>query len=78
MILLFNIIYFYSLESDSISDRSRVFSFRPNPIQLRNGRLKVNRIVGPEAYYMGIVDFQQLYNISKKVSFFYLDYYHYY
>ena len=29
---------------------------------------QVSRIVGPEAYYMGIVDFQQLYNISKKVS----------
>lgn len=34
----------------------------------RNGRLKVNRIVGPEAYYMGIVDFQQLYNLSKQAE----------
>jgi hypothetical protein len=30
--------------------------------------LKVNRIVGPEAYYMGIVDFQQLYNLSKQAE----------
>lgn len=28
----------------------------------------MNRIVGPEAYYMGIVDFQQLYNLSKKAE----------
>lgn len=33
----------------------------------RNGRLQVSRIVGPDAYYMGIVDFQQLYNFEKKV-----------
>jgi hypothetical protein len=30
--------------------------------------IQVSRIVGPEAYYMGIVDFQQLYDISKKVT----------
>lgn len=32
-----------------------------------NGRMAVSRIVGPEAYYMGIVDFQQQYDFSKKV-----------
>jgi len=37
----------------------------------RNGRLHVSRIVGPEAYYMGIVDFQQLYDISKKAERFF-------
>ena len=37
----------------------------------RNGRLQVSRIVGPDAYYMGIVDFQQLYNFEKKVLFFF-------
>jgi hypothetical protein len=54
-----------SLDSDGLSERSRFTSLRPTP---RNGRLKVNRIVGPEAYYMGIVDFQQLYNLSKKAE----------
>ena len=33
-----------------------------------NGRMAVSRIVGPEAYYMGIVDFQQKYDFSKKVQ----------
>ena len=67
MIITIIILSFHSLDSDAASDRSRVFSFRPTSLQQRNGRLKVNRIVGPEAYYMGIVDFQQLYNVSKKV-----------
>lgn len=31
------------------------------------GRIGVSRVVGPESYYMGIVDFQQQYDISKKV-----------
>lgn len=57
-----------SLDSDGVSDRSRGFSLFPNSATPRNGRLKVNRIVGPEAYYMGIVDFQQLYNLSKKAE----------
>ena len=34
----------------------------------RNGRLLASRVVGPEAFYMGIVDFQQKYNFSKKVE----------
>eukprot|EP00602_Paraphysomonas_sp_CaronLab_P002811 CAMPEP_0185026992 /NCGR_PEP_ID=MMETSP1103-20130426/11740_1 /TAXON_ID=36769 /ORGANISM="Paraphysomonas bandaiensis, Strain Caron Lab Isolate" /LENGTH=1008 /DNA_ID=CAMNT_0027560801 /DNA_START=160 /DNA_END=3186 /DNA_ORIENTATION=- len=37
----------------------------------RSGRLHVSRIVGPEAYYMGIVDFQQLYDIGKKAERFF-------
>jgi 1-phosphatidylinositol-4-phosphate 5-kinase len=36
-----------------------------------NGRMAVSRIVGPEAYYMGIVDFQQQYDFSKKMERFF-------
>lgn len=53
------------------TDSSRVLSLHPLSSCPRNGRLKVNRIVGPEAYYMGIVDFQQLYNFSKKAERFF-------
>jgi hypothetical protein len=54
---------------------------RSSLLHPRNGRLQVtsppysallilcqvSRIVGPDAYYMGIVDFQQQYNFEKKV-----------
>lgn len=40
----------------------------PHPL---NGRMAVSRIVGPEAYYMGIVDFQQQYDFSKKLERFF-------
>lgn len=36
-----------------------------------NGRMAVSRIVGPEAYYMGIVDFQQKYDFGKKMERFF-------
>ena len=36
-----------------------------------NGRMAVSRIVGPEAYYMGIVDFQQQYDFGKKLERFF-------
>lgn len=32
-----------------------------------NGRFQATRVVGPEAYYMGIVDYQQQYDFGKKV-----------
>jgi len=31
------------------------------------GRLEVSRVVGPKAYYLGIVDYQQKWDISKQV-----------
>mgnify|MGYP003386774973 FL=1 len=31
------------------------------------GRIGASRVVGQESYYMGIVDFQQQYTLSKKV-----------
>lgn len=40
----------------------------PTPASPLNGRMAVSRIVGPEAYYMGIVDFQQQYDFSKKME----------
>jgi hypothetical protein len=60
-----------SLDSDGMSEANpHLLSLRQAAASAapRNGRLKVNRIVGPEAYYMGIVDFQQLYNLSKKAE----------
>ena len=43
----------------------------PSPAAPINGRMAVSRIVGPEAYYMGIVDFQQQYDFSKKMERFF-------
>lgn len=37
-------------------------------LQLAN-RLDVMRVIGPDSYYIGIIDFQQRWNIKKKVKF---------
>ena len=33
------------------------------------GRLQVSRVVGPKAYYIGIVDYQQKWDLNKKVNY---------
>jgi hypothetical protein len=47
------------IEDDSTGEKS---------LQLAN-RLDVMRVIGPDSYYIGIIDFQQRWNIKKKVNF---------
>jgi hypothetical protein len=35
---------------------------------LKTRRLEVSRVVGPDSYQIGIIDFQQQWNFNKKVS----------
>jgi hypothetical protein len=39
--------------------------------RLKSKRLEVSRVVGPQSYIMGIIDFQQQWNFRKKVFYSY-------
>lgn len=51
----------------TISSDRRSSSVEVKEQRRSNGRFQATRVVGPEAYYMGIVDFQQQYDFEKKV-----------
>lgn len=57
-----------NLRRRTISSGKRTSSADSSKRGISSGRYQATRVVGPEAYYMGIVDFQQQYDFGKKVN----------